>query len=92
MSKSFTSVDEAFLALADPEGPDWAAAFSFLAAHPDTAQAMLETFADTLREMGVTPSGLDPATGTPVYSLSDVAAAMGIPVADLERAMEGKEP
>jgi hypothetical protein len=88
MSRSFTSVEEAFLALADPARADWTAAFGFLAGHPDTAQAMLEAFADTLRDLGVTPGGQDPQSGEPIYTLSDVAQAMGIPEGELERAVQ----
>jgi len=91
MSKPFASVENAFLALADPGGADWAAAFAFLAGHPDTAQTMLEAFADTLRDLGVTPGGLDPASGEPVYTLHDVAQALGIPERELERAVQPPE-
>jgi hypothetical protein len=49
---------------------------------------MLKAFADTLRDLGVTPGGLDPVSGEPVYTLSDVAQAMGIPEGDLERVVQ----
>jgi hypothetical protein len=45
---------------------------------------MLETFAETLAEMGVVPSGVDAATGEPAYSLDDVARALGVPGAELD--------
>jgi hypothetical protein len=88
MSNPFLSVDEAFRALADSGRPDWAAAFSFLAGHPDTAQAMLEAFADTLQDLGVTPGGQDPESGEPMYTLRDMAQALGIPESALGQAMQ----
>jgi hypothetical protein len=87
MSSAFDSIQAAFLALADPSRPDWADAFRFLASHPQTAQLMLDTFQETLEQMGVAPSGTDPVTGAPAYSLADVARAMGIPQADLDAAV-----
>lgn len=78
MNDTFENVQDAFMALSNPEDPRWAAAFRFLAAHPETAQMMLETFQETLREMGAEASGEDPVTGEPVYSLTDVARALGI--------------
>ena len=45
---------------------------------------MLETFAETLAELGVAPSGVDPASGEPAYSLDDVARALGVPGAELD--------
>jgi hypothetical protein len=84
MSNHFESIDQAIAALANPADPNWGAAFGLLADHPGTAQFMLETFAETLAELGVVPSGVDPATGEPAYSLDDVARALGVPGADLE--------
>jgi hypothetical protein len=87
MSNSFESVEAAFMALSQPGSPEWAQAFSFLAAHPDTAQMMLDAFQDTLKEMGAEASGVG-ADGEAVYSLVDVARAMGIPEAELDQAMD----
>lgn len=87
MTKTFESVEEAFLALSNPGDPDWMAAFSLLSAHPETSRMMLETFEDTLTDMGVEPGGVDPATGEPVYTLADIAKALGIPEAELGTAI-----
>lgn len=83
-SKPFDTLDQAIEALADPMDPNWGAAFGLLSGHPGTAQFMLETFAETLAEMGVAPSGVDPATGEPAYSLDDVARALGVPGSELD--------
>ena len=48
---------------------------------------MLETFQDTLKEMGVEPGGMDPKTGEAAYTITDIARALGIPEADLNTAM-----
>ena len=32
--------------------------------------------------MGLTPSGTDPATGQPTFSIEEVASALGIPASD----------
>ena len=85
MSEKFSSIEEAFATLANPASPEWAEAFGFLAGHPDSAALMLETFRETLEQMGVEPSGTDAVTGEPKYSLADVARAMGIPEVDLDR-------
>jgi hypothetical protein len=87
MNSPFDSVAAAFLVLADPSRPDWGDAFRFLSSQPVTAQLMLETFQETLEQMGVTPSGNDPRTGAPAYSLADVARAMGMPQEDLDAAV-----
>ena len=87
MSEKFGSIEEALAALANPGTPAWAEAFGFLARHPDSAALMLRTLRETLEQMGVEPSGTDPVTGEPGYSLADVARAMGIPEADLDRAI-----
>ena len=92
MSESFATVQEAFGILADPADARWAEAFGFLAAQPETAQLMRETFRDTLREMGAEAGGVDPATGEPMYTLADVARALGIPETDLDRALADAEP
>jgi hypothetical protein len=84
MSQPFESLDQAIAALADPTNPNWGAAFELLSDHPGTAGFMLETFAETLAEMGVAPSGLDPETGEPAYSLDDVARALGMPATELD--------
>jgi hypothetical protein len=91
MTTTFDSIEAAFTALSDPSRPDWGDAFRFLAAHPETAQLMLETFQETLEQMGVEPSGTDPVTGAPAYNLADVARAMGIPQADLDAAVQGAD-
>ena len=84
MSSPFETLEQAIAALADPADPNWGAAFGLLAEHPGTAQFMLETFAETLADMGIMPSGVDPATGDPAYSLDDVARALGVPGAELD--------
>ena len=76
------------MVLSNPEDPSWAEAFSFLAQQPETGQLMIETFRDTLQQMGVEPSATDPVTGEPSYGLADIARAMGIPAEQLETAME----
>ena len=88
MFKPFESLDAAFMVLSDPEDPRWADAFGFLAQQPETGQLMIETFRETLGQMGVEPSGVNPSTGEPAYSLADIARAMGIPPEDLEASME----
>ena len=84
MNKTFDSPEEAFAALANPGSPEWAHAFTFLFEHPDTYEVMLETFQDTLADMGAEPSGVDPDSGEPVYTLSDVSKALGIAETDLD--------
>ena len=86
MTISFDSVEAAFMTLSDPTDPAWAEAFGFLAARPETSRLMIETFRETLEQMGVEPSGTDPASGSPAYNLADVAKAMGIPPGELETA------
>jgi len=87
----FRTVEDAFRALADPSSPVWADAFGFLSEHPETAQFMLDTFRETLQQMGVEPSGTDPVTGEPGYGLADVARAMGVPEAELDAAVKESE-
>lgn len=77
--------------MSNPSSSDWGAAFHFLSAHPKTAQLMLETFRDTLDQMGVTPSGNDALTGASAYSLADMARAMGIPEEQLDEAVATPE-
>ncbi len=84
MSHTFENLEQAIAALADPSDPNWGGAFGLLAGHPGTAQYMLETFAETLAEIGVMPSGVDPVTGEPAYSLDDVARALGVPGTELD--------
>ena len=88
MSTEFDSVEAAFMTLANPGSPDWADAFSFLSRHPRTLQMMIETFRETLEQMGIEPTDTDPATGEPTFGLSDVARAMGVPAEDLEPPVE----
>ena len=87
MQRPFDNLDAAFTTLSNPEDPRWADAFSFLAQQPDTAQLVMETFRETLEQMGVEPTGKDPFTGEPSYSLADVARAMGVPADALDDAM-----
>lgn len=82
------SIQSAFLTLSDPSSPGWGDAFRFLAAQPETAEMMLETFRETLEAMGVEPAGRDAVSGEPAYSLSDVARAMGISENDLGEAAQ----
>ena len=88
MSREFESIEEALMALATPGTADWGAAFGYLSRHPETAEMMLATFRETLEQMGVAPTGSDPETGERVYSLEDVARAMGVPEQDLDVAVE----
>ena len=48
---------------------------------------MIETFRETLEELGIPPTGTDPATGEPAYALADIARAMGVPERDLGQAV-----
>jgi hypothetical protein len=91
MSTKFDSVEAAFMTLADPRSPDWADAFSFLSRHPRTTQMVIDTFRESLEQMGIEPTGIDPATGEPTFGLSDVARAMGVPEEDLELPVEQKD-
>lgn len=88
MSQAFDSIEQAFMALSNPADPQWGEAFRFLAAHPETARMMLDTFQDTLKDMGAQPGGVDPSSGEPVYTLQDVARALGIPESDLDSAID----
>jgi len=83
MTSPIETTEQALAALADPGDPNWGAAFALLASQPETARIMLETFAETLEQLGVAPSGIDPASGQTAYSLEDVARALGMPVAEL---------
>lgn len=85
---AFDSIEAAFATLADPDNPAWADAFSYLAQQPETGQLMIETFRETLEQMGIEPTSKDPASGEPAYSLADIARAMGVPPEELEIAME----
>lgn len=87
MNEKFPSLEAAFMALSNPQSPDWLAAFSFLASQPETAEVIMQTFSETLEQMGIEPSGTDPGTGEPAYGLADVGKAMGIPEDELEEAM-----
>jgi hypothetical protein len=88
MTVRFESVEAAFLTLADPQSPDWGEAFRFLSSHPRTSQVMIDTFRDTLEQMGVEPTDTDPVTGEPTFGLKDVARAMGVPAEELEISVE----
>ncbi len=88
MHKKFSSVDEAFMVISDPNNPCWLEAFTFLSEQPETAQLMLKTFSDTLTEMGIEPSGIDEETGEAIYSIDDVAKAMGVSKEDMAAAHE----
>ena len=87
MSAPFESVEEMFLRLSDPTHTSWPDAFRFLYTHPETAGPMMHAFRDTLSQLGVEPSGKDPATGESIYSLSDVAQVFGVPMDDLGAAI-----
>ncbi len=93
MSGLIETVEDALIVLADPANPSWADAFRFLSGHPDTARFVLETFQETLEQMGVKPSGTDPVTSEPRYRLEDVAGALGVPESDLDPdAVEPSDP
>lgn len=87
MGQQFATIEAAFATLADPSDPSGGAAFAFLAAHPETAALMIETFRETLEQEGVAPSGTDPITGEPAFGLREIAQAMGVPEADLDAAV-----
>ena len=76
-------VETAFEALSNPGSADWAQAFAFLFTHPDTSEMMLETFRETLQDMGAEPTGMDPRTGEAIYTLSDASRALGIAESEL---------
>ena len=88
MEKDISSLQEAIDTLANPQDPNWGQAFAFLSRHPDTAAMMIETFRDTLAQMGLEASGVDSTTGQPAFSLADMARAMGVPAEQLERAVD----
>lgn len=88
MIDTFENPESALLVLSDPSSPDWLAAFAYLSQLPETARLMLETFSETLEQMGMEPSGKDPLSGEPVFTLRDVARAMGLPETELDLAME----
>ncbi|MGE5155156.1 MAG: hypothetical protein ACM3ST_14215 [Bdellovibrio bacteriovorus] len=92
MSQSISSIQEAFLILGDPSDPRWGPAFAFLSSQPETAALMIETFRETLEQMGVAPSGTDPATGEPSFALRDIARALGLPESDLDAAVTQANP
>jgi hypothetical protein len=48
---------------------------------------MIETFRETLEELGIPPTGTDPVTGEPAYALADIARAMGVSERDLGQAV-----
>jgi len=84
VSDLIETVEDALIVLADPANPSWADAFHFLSGHPDTSELVLETFQETLEQMGVKPSGTDPVTSEPRYRLEDVARALGVPESTLD--------
>ena len=45
---------------------------------------MIETFTETLEQVGLEPTGTDFATARPACALADVERAMGVPQADLD--------
>lgn len=92
MAKPFSSIDEAFATLANPGDPRWGAAFAFLSSHPQTAFLMIETFRETLEQLGVAPSGTDPLTGEPSFGLRDIARALGVPESELDAAIAEARP
>lgn len=90
MSSPSLSLEDALAVLGNPEDPRWLQAFSVLARHPETAAAIQATFRETMEEMGLRPSGVDPASGEPVYNADDIARALGIPEGELERGTGGE--
>ncbi len=88
MNNSFESIETAFEALSNPGSPEWAQAFAYLFTHPDTSEMMLETFQETLMDMGAEPSGTDPDSGEPIFTLADVSKALGIAETDLGGAVD----
>ncbi len=88
MAIRFDSIEVAFEVLSDPSNEGWAQAFAFLFSSPETSSLIMETFRDTLADMGAEPTGTDPESGEPAYSLEDVAKAMGIPVSELQQEAE----
>lgn len=88
MKQPFDTIEEAFLALVAPTSRAWAKAFRMLASNPEAAGLMLDTFGETLEQMGVAPSGADPDKGEPAFSLNDVARAMGVSEVGLEIAVQ----
>ncbi len=83
MNRSFDNIEAAFEVLSNPGSPQWAQAFAFLFTHPDTSEMMLETFQETLRDMGAEATGTDPVSGEPVYTLVDASKALGIAETEL---------
>jgi hypothetical protein len=45
---------------------------------------MHKIFAETLEQMDVLATGIDPASGQPAYSLNEVARALGVRGAELD--------
>jgi hypothetical protein len=88
MTSEIDSIEAAFMVLASPGSPDWADAFAFLSRHPRTARVMIETFRETLEQLGVEPTETDPVTGEPTFGLADVARAMGVSAEDLQRSVD----
>ena len=88
MTETFESPESALMALSDPASPDWLSAFAYLSQHPQTSQLMMEIFRETLEQMGIEPSGTDPVSGEPSFTLRDVARAMGLPETELDLAIE----
>lgn len=85
MTARFASVEDAVQALSDPGSPAWGDAFAYLSCQPETASLMIETFRETLEELGIPPTGIDAGTGEPAYALADIARAMGVPERDMEQ-------
>jgi hypothetical protein len=49
---------------------------------------MIETFQETLQQMGVEPTGADPTTGEPQFILANIARAMGVREKELDASVE----
>jgi len=89
---SIASLEQALAVLSDPSDARWGEAFRFLALHPEAGPVVLEALGETLDQLGVEPSGTDPATGEPVYRLEDVARAVGLPESALDAEAEDAPP
>jgi hypothetical protein len=88
MTEPFDSIEAALMALSNPGSPDWGDAFRWLSSHPDTAALMQDVFRETLEQMGIEPSEIDPVSGEPSYSLADVARALGASEDELDLAVQ----
>lgn len=51
------------------------------------ARVMIETYRETLEQMGVSPTGTDPVAGEPSFGQQGIARALGVPRSDLDSAV-----